>query len=307
MQSKATRKRSYGTGSLTKRPNADGSASWLGQWRDAAGQKHKRALGRVSAAGRADGLTRKQAEAKLRELIGEAFGTPRRIGERITVEQCAQRYLVLARRRGRKRSTLENIESEARVHLVPFFGQRTLDAINPEDVADLVAVLEAKRLAPKSIRNIVATLSALFTFAKAPGRRWASQNPCEGVELPAVPEPTEIRYLTLPEVRQLIDNAPAGAFQELDRAMWLTAAMTGLRKGELVALRWRDVDWPAARIRVRANYVRGEFGTPKSKRSTRSVPMADEIGGALDLLSRGDRASPVLTISCSPTRRPAGR
>ncbi|MDX6706149.1 MAG: integrase [Solirubrobacteraceae bacterium] len=60
--------------------------------------------------------------------------------------------------------------------------------------------------------------------------------------------------------------------------------MTGLRKGELVALRWRDVDWPAGRIRVRQNYVRGAFGTPKSKRSTRSVPMVDEVAGVLERL-----------------------
>jgi integrase len=60
--------------------------------------------------------------------------------------------------------------------------------------------------------------------------------------------------------------------------------MTGLRQGELIALRWRDVDWPAARVRVRQNYVLGQFGTPKSKRSTRSVPMADQVAGELDRL-----------------------
>lgn len=67
--------------------------------------------------------------------------------------------------------------------------------------------------------------------------------------------------------------------------MYLTAAMTGLRQGELVALRWRDVDWTAGRIRVRQNYVLGEFGTPKSRRSTRNVPIVDEVAGELDRLS----------------------
>ncbi len=65
--------------------------------------------------------------------------------------------------------------------------------------------------------------------------------------------------------------------------------MTGLRQGELIALRWRDVDWRAARIRVRQNYVLGEFGTPKSKRSTRSVPMADAVAGELDRLFQVSR------------------
>jgi integrase len=66
--------------------------------------------------------------------------------------------------------------------------------------------------------------------------------------------------------------------------MYLTAAMTGMRQGELLALRWLDIDWPAQRVRVRRNFVRGEFGTPKSKRSSRSVPLADRLAGELDRL-----------------------
>jgi integrase len=58
--------------------------------------------------------------------------------------------------------------------------------------------------------------------------------------------------------------------------------MTGIREGELAALRWRDVDWPASVIRVRRSYTRGKPGTPKSKRSSRAMPMADRLGGELE-------------------------
>jgi integrase len=58
--------------------------------------------------------------------------------------------------------------------------------------------------------------------------------------------------------------------------------MAGLRHGELIALRWRDVDWVAGRLRVRQNHVLGEFDTPKSRRGSRSVPMADRLAGELD-------------------------
>jgi len=57
--------------------------------------------------------------------------------------------------------------------------------------------------------------------------------------------------------------------------------MTGLRQGELLALRWRDVDWSAQRIRVRRNYVRGHLLTPKSKRGSRSVPLASQVAAEL--------------------------
>jgi site-specific recombinase XerC len=58
--------------------------------------------------------------------------------------------------------------------------------------------------------------------------------------------------------------------------------MTGLRQGELIALRWSDVDWQAQRIRVRRSHTLGEFDTPKSRRAVRSVPMSRRVAVALD-------------------------
>jgi integrase len=70
----------------------------------------------------------------------------------------------------------------------------------------------------------------------------------------------------------------------VDMAMYVTAAMTGLRQGELLALRWRDVDWSARKLRVSAGMRNGKRRTPKSATSSRAVPMADKVGGALDRL-----------------------
>src|SRR3954452_23401446 len=60
--------------------------------------------------------------------------------------------------------------------------------------------------------------------------------------------------------------------------------MAGLRHGELTPLRWRDVDWDAGRVRVRQNWVLGEFDMPKSRRGSRSIPMADRLAGELERL-----------------------
>lgn len=46
--------------------------------------------------------------------------------------------------------------------------------------------------------------------------------------------------------------------------------------------RWQDVDWPAAKVRVRRSFVRGEFSSPKSRRGTRSVPLAEELAAELE-------------------------
>lgn len=64
--------------------------------------------------------------------------------------------------------------------------------------------------------------------------------------------------------------------------MYYMAAMTGLRQGELLGLRWKDIDWTAQRVRVRQSYSRGQKKGPKSKLSSRSVPLADTVAGELD-------------------------
>ena len=277
-------RRPYGTGSLYTRPSAHGDV-WYGQWR-ANGRQVKRRIGLKRPEGSRDGLTRKMAQAELARLMAETVVKPR-AGERLDISDVSHRYRLNAERKGRKRSTVMDIESHTRVHLEPFFGGRAMDSITPEDVNDFVSMLEGRDMAAKTIRNVIGTLSALFNYARAPRNRWASSNPCDGLDLPTDPQrDKDVRFLTLKQVDALVEHARPGAFQQLDKALFLTAAMTGLRKGELLALRWTDVDWPASRIRVRQNYVRGEFGTPKSKRSTRSVPMADEVAGMLDRLSQ---------------------
>jgi integrase len=67
----------------------------------------------------------------------------------------------------------------------------------------------------------------------------------------------------------------------------MSAAFTGLRRGELLALRWRDVDFSASAIRVRASYAGGELTTPKSGK-VRSVPMAPDVAAALASLGQRD-------------------
>ena len=77
------------------------------------------------------------------------------------------------------------------------------------------------------------------------------------------------------------------ADSEQDAAIYLTAAFTGLRQGELVALHWRDVDFPGSAIRVRASYTNCHLTSPKSGK-VRSVPMAPQVAEALARLGQRD-------------------
>lgn len=129
-------------------------------------------------------------------------------------------------------------------------------------------------LAAKTVSNQVRFLHGIFRYAI--GQEWASRNPVAGIEYPGDRNHShEIRALTAEELESLIAAVPDDHLGPIDRILYATAAMTGMRKGELQALRWMDVDWSAQVIRVRRSYSFGEFTKPKSQRAARAVPMSE--------------------------------
>lgn len=113
--------------------------------------------------------------------------------------------------------------------------------------------------------NAIKLLSQILKYAEQQG--WCQGNPCRLVARPRVRRSADIRFLDRDELAAFLATVDVSAkpYGRTDRVLFLTAAMTGIRQGELLALRWRDVDWRAKRVRVRRNYVRGHLGKPKSK------------------------------------------
>jgi len=269
-------KRSYGSGSISVRGDA-----YYGRWRWPDGRQVQRRLGAVRQPGSRDGLTKSQAEARLRKLMAEEAAPA--ITDRMTVEQAGRHLIRHLEGLGRKRSTTEGYESYLRIHLVPYFGERELSRIGREDVEAFVSSCRRSNQSVKSTQNYLGLLHGIFDFAMRRG--WASANPCKLVDRPSQQRTDpDIHFLDQTEIDALVAAVPEDDLGRVERVMYLTAAMTGMRQDELLALRWSDVDWTARRVRVRRNFVRGEFGTPKSKRSSRSVPLADVLGGELDRL-----------------------
>ena len=275
-------RRSYGSGSLVVRADANGSETWYGLWRSG-GRRVKRSLGPKRTPGSRDGLTRTQAEAELRRRMQEGAVVIGR-AERRTVGEAGERYLEhLARVKRRKRTTIQDYRGYLRRHLVPHFGVRTLDRIEPEQVERYMHSKLAT-LSPKTVTNHLTFLHGLFAFGIR--RRWAQSNPVALVDRPpATPQHgRRIRFLQPVELEALLRAVPDDDLGPTDAALYLCAVTTGLRQGELLALKWLDVDWLARRIRVADNFPRGlneEADTPKSH-VLRSVPMADRLAGELE-------------------------
>ena len=196
-----------------------------------------------------------------------------------TLEEAGYHYIANRRALGRKRSTLEDYESTLRVHLAPFFGDVHLTEIDLPIVEAFIYSKLDEGKAPKSIRNYLGLLHSVF--AHGIKRGWCESNPVASVDKPRDQRDRDIRFLTLAELEAVIQAIPDTPLGRVDRLVVLAAAMTGMRRGEVVAVRWHDVDEQAGLIRVRQTFTRGQFGSPKSRRSSRAVPLAPRLASEL--------------------------
>jgi len=279
----ANARRQHGTGSLTIRHLVDGKRVYYAKFRDHANRQIKRRIGLVRTPHEPDGLTKTQAEARLRDVIAtEHAATP--VEHARTLEAAVAAWLAHLEATGVKASSIRAYRSALDKWFMPTLAARSLDRIATSDIEAVMGRMRKAKLSDKSIRNYLGVVRALFNFAGDKRRRWTRHNPVDDIDLPSLPTYAEIRYLTSDEVWALVDAVKAGPYFAIDRAMYLTAAMTGLRIGEMQALDWRSVDFAHARIRVRRTWDRKEqtFTMPKSRRSERAVPMPDVVAGALE-------------------------
>jgi integrase len=274
MEDKASTRRPHGTGTLYVQARANGRQDWYGRWY-LGGRRVNRRLGLKRRRGTGEGLNRTQAEAQLRRLMVRE--RPPAAGSAVSLASTAELMLRDLEALGRKPTTLDNYRAILRSHLLPRFGELAVSSVKKHDVEEFMAALTETGKAARTRSGIFKLLSQILTFAQRHG--WCEENPCRSVRRPQVRECSEIRFLNQEELDALIStvNVSEGPFGPTDRAIFLTAAMTGMRQGELLALRWRDVDWEAKRIQVRRNYTRGHWSTPKSRSGERAVPLSGKV------------------------------
>ena len=212
------------------------------------------------------GPIKKEAEKALREIMGSVDDGTYREMKSISFSKFCDKWL--AERESRvKPSTYKFYRDMVNLHLTRYFKGRPIHQIRPENIDNYVAFKTKEgKLSARTIGYHVTCLRMIFKQAVIWER--ISRNPAKHVKKPRC-EKFEMQILTPEETRTFLEHVDKSYYP-----FFLTAVMTGMRLGELLALRWSDVNWFSNQIHVQRAVSLGEVAEPKSKNSIRKVDMA---------------------------------
>lgn len=151
-----------------------------------------------------------------------------------------------------------------------FFGRSKLDAIQPREIESFKSAKLKAGLSPKTVNNHLTILRRILSLAA----EWEIISHTPPIKWLKVPDP-ELDFLDFEEAARLVKGG-AGEWA----TMIGLGLGTGMRQGELLALRWEDVDLIAGRLMVRRAVARGIIGTPKSGKA-REIPLNGTVMSAL--------------------------
>ena len=229
---------------------------WRIKYADATGKQVMETVGAER-----DGITRKIAEAELRDRLVKVERRGWRKPAPLTFRTYAEQWFEQGpSRRGWKPGTVGMYRSIHR-RLVDWFGPMRLAEIRPRHVAAFIqAQTEEKRAAASIVRDL-AVLHALFKTALR--EELVDSNPAEAAERPKI---TQRRWRILEPVE--VARVAKAFTDDQARAVFVTLILTGLRRSELQALRWRDVDLLEGVLRVRRS---------KSEAGERSIALSPAL------------------------------
>ena len=169
-----------------------------------------------------------------------------------------------------KLSTLEDYRYSMNRYILPRFGNVPIGEIGYMDIRKFVSELECSH---KRKNNVLVPMRSVFKMAFLNGD--IEQNPMDRIKNVKVTKP-DIYPLSMEEVRLVLDSVSPRY-----RNFFTVAFFTGMRFGEMAALKWKHIDFRLGIIRVRETLVKGETGCPKTKKSVRDIRMLPPVVEAI--------------------------
>jgi integrase len=193
----------------------------------------------------------------------------------LTVEQYLYHWLQHSVRDTVRRSTFAQYESVVNRHLAPALGRLKLKSLAPTHVRGLYRKKLDSGLAPRTVQYIHVTLHKALKQAVMDGL--IPRNVTDAVKAPQTHK-KEVKPLTPTEVKGLLSAARGDRLE----ALYIAAIHTGLRRSELLDLKWTDVDLDAGILSVQRSLdTDGTFNPPKRNKSRRTVKLTGHAAEAL--------------------------
>lgn len=221
--------------------------------------------------------TQKEAIAAKRELLKQRDAGKLLTPTKETVGEFLMHWLTTVVPTKRRAATQHVYRSIVTQHLIPKLGHIRLDRLTPEHF-ERVQHEALKTLSPRTVTVMRAVFSAAMSVATERGR--VTQNIVDLVDGPRI-EPYSATVLTDEEAHRLLAAAAGDRFE----AGYALALYLGPRIGELLGLRWQDIDWKKKRIHIRVQLEHPGpppvLSEPKTKKSHRTLPLIAELATVL--------------------------
>ncbi len=217
--------------------------------------------------------TKKEAEQRLARILVEiGKGTYNPEKRTKTFKEVAETWYEMIVVPNKRPKTVRYYRNHLDNHLLPFFGDIKINRINVSLIEKYMAKRLSEGVSKATINKTITTLGTVMRYAVKHGL--IDRNPVSYVQRlsRSREEVDEKRYLTPEEIRLLISNA-----KEEHRPLLMTAILTGMREGEILGLKWGDIDWRNRQICVRRTLQNGRFYEPKTKASRRRIDMAPQL------------------------------
>ncbi len=168
----------------------------------------------------------------------------------------------------RRESTMVDYNISLKKHIEPYFGDKRLDDIKPSDIAIWQNKL-LEKLKPRRVRNIRAVLHTIFEDAIKD--EIIEKNPISKVKVPKLNK-VEVKTFTLEEVKKILKESEGWL-----QSFCALGFYTGMRSGELIGLKWEDVDFEKKEIHIRRTIKMGRIEEPKTESSIRTIDIIDSL------------------------------
>jgi site-specific recombinase XerD len=209
--------------------------------------------------------SRKQAVEKRTEVLDRLRTTGLGHTSRVKVEAYVAHWMdTTLKASGRSIGTQALYRSQLEHHVVPAIGHLALGDVSPQEIERLILTL-GQKLAPSTVRVTYSAAKAVFTTAVRD--KLIGFNPVAAVPSPKVPK-TEAHYLRPEQVAKVVEAVRGHRLE----AVFLLYLATGLRRGEVLGLRWSDLDGDQLYVRRAVRRIEGHGLTVGGRKSDRAPP-----------------------------------